>query len=176
MTYRVEVDTSKAFEGKQAASARRCEAALPSCTPFPVCLLQLSHRTVIDGVWHTATTTPDLGERGTIRAGDVSDGSKAVSKTLPGVVGEWDHAAKGSVHADPCRLPSLVTRPAPPTAEFLAAWMHPSWICAATCALVYLLLPAREHHHITWIPWKSSFRYILFHEKKTPNDAVTPQC
>ena len=29
----------------------------------------------------------------------------------------------------------------------------------------------------TWIPWKLSFRYILFHEKKnTPNNAVTPQC
>ena len=26
-----------------------------------------------------------------------------------------------------------------------------------------------------WIPWKSSFRYILFHKKKTPNDAVMPQ-
>ena len=28
----------------------------------------------------------------------------------------------------------------------------------------------------TWIPWNLSFRYILFDEKKTPNDAVTPQC
>ena len=29
--------------------------------------------------------------------------------------------------------------------------------------------------YCSWIPWKLSFRYILFHEKKTPNDAVTPQ-
>ena len=28
---------------------------------------------------------------------------------------------------------------------------------------------------LSWIPWNLSFRYILFHEKKTPNDAVTPQ-
>ena len=26
---------------------------------------------------------------------------------------------------------------------------------------------------IPWNPWKLSFRYILFHEKKTPNNAVT---
>ena len=25
------------------------------------------------------------------------------------------------------------------------------------------------------IPWNLSFRYVLFHKKKTPNDAVTPQ-
>ena len=29
---------------------------------------------------------------------------------------------------------------------------------------------------ISWIPWNLSFRYILFHEKKATNDAVTPQC
>ena len=33
-----------------------------------------------------------------------------------------------------------------------------------------------EYFHISWIPWNLSFRYILFHEKKTPNDAVTSQC
>ena len=27
----------------------------------------------------------------------------------------------------------------------------------------------------TWIPWNSSLRYIIFHEKKTPNDAVATQ-
>ena len=27
----------------------------------------------------------------------------------------------------------------------------------------------------SWTPWNLSFRYILFHEKKTQNDAVTPQ-
>ena len=27
----------------------------------------------------------------------------------------------------------------------------------------------------SWIPWNLSFYYILFHEKKAPNDAVTPQ-
>ena len=26
-----------------------------------------------------------------------------------------------------------------------------------------------------WISWNLSFRYILFHEQKAPNDAVTPQ-
>ena len=26
-----------------------------------------------------------------------------------------------------------------------------------------------------WSPWNLSLRFILFHEKKTPNDAVTPQ-
>ena len=28
---------------------------------------------------------------------------------------------------------------------------------------------------LSWIQWNLSFRYILFHAKKTPNDAVTPQ-
>ena len=28
---------------------------------------------------------------------------------------------------------------------------------------------------MTWIPWNLSFHYISFHEKKTANDAVTPQ-
>ena len=27
----------------------------------------------------------------------------------------------------------------------------------------------------SWIPWRLSFRYMLFHDTKTPNDAVTPQ-
>ena len=31
------------------------------------------------------------------------------------------------------------------------------------------------YFHLAWIPWNSSFRYIMFHEKKTPNDAVTLQ-
>ena len=30
-------------------------------------------------------------------------------------------------------------------------------------------------YRITWIPWTLSFRYILFHEKRLLNDAVTPQ-
>ena len=27
----------------------------------------------------------------------------------------------------------------------------------------------------SWIPWRLSFHFILFHDNKTPNDAVTPQ-
>ena len=37
--------------------------------------------------------------------------------------------------------------------------------------------PAFVHRMVlSWIPWNLSFRYILFHEKKTSNDAVTSQC
>ena len=32
-----------------------------------------------------------------------------------------------------------------------------------------------NNHHCSWITWNSSFRYILFRTKKTPNDAVTIQ-
>ena len=32
-----------------------------------------------------------------------------------------------------------------------------------------------DNTYISWIPWKLSFRYVVFHEKRTPNDAVTPQ-
>ena len=32
-----------------------------------------------------------------------------------------------------------------------------------------------KNHHCSWITWNSSFHYILFRTKKTPNDAVTIQ-
>ena len=41
-----------------------------------------------------------------------------------------------------------------------------------TCAICVLNLSGFQY---SWIPWKLSFRYILFHEKKAANDAVTPQ-
>ena len=39
----------------------------------------------------------------------------------------------------------------------------------------FLIVYLHSFIHISWIPWNSSFRYIIFHEKITPNDAVTPQ-
>ena len=54
-------------------------------------------------------------------------------------------------------------------------WQHVWCYRGELMLLMYIIVIQKIEKRYAWIPRKSSFRYILFHEKATPNNAVTPQ-